>query len=394
MLRHRVGLVFPVLFLLLVVGLDAFSEEQQEGRPSPQVIKPSGSCKALLVMDAQSGDVIGEYNAHQPLPPASMVKMMTAYLAMKRVDEHVASLSDIVSTSAEVSKIGGSQVYLKHKEEFTLGQLIEAVMIQSANDAAGAIAEFLGGSSQGFADMMNEEAKRLGMSDSIFHSPHGLPPAKGQEPDLTSAHDLALLARAIVKDFPQLIELSAKPEAYFRDGAFKMTNTNKLIHTFKGADGIKTGFYHKAGFCVTATAERNGVRIIAVVMGCENGRERFNEASRLLTLGFAKYKVMVLIKEGDAAPAAVPVKWGDPRSIVPIAVRDLKTSVKIGEDAKIEKVVLANPALSAPLVKGVSCGKIVFKLSGRTLGEVELVSPVDVPELGMFGKGLRLLKVK
>src|SRR5881392_1126947 len=246
---------------------------------------------AYVVMDADSGTVLAEHDAHKRWPPASMAKMMTVLIAMERVRDGSLTLDTPVRASAWASRIGGSQVYLAEGETFPLGELLKAVMIASANDAAVAVAEHVAGSTAAFVELMNARAKALGLADTTYQSPHGLPPAKGQTADLTSAHDLAVLARELMR-LPEVMRWAGTASAGFRNDTLAMANTNHLVRTFGGATGLKTGYYREAGFCVTATATRSDLNLIAVVLGLPTKNESFTDAARLLNDGFAAYRVV------------------------------------------------------------------------------------------------------
>ena len=350
---------------------------------------PANGCTAELLMEADSGQVLSELNAQTPLPPASMVKIMVAYVTLKKIKEGVVRYDDVVTASAFASKIGGSQVYLKEKEQFTVRELLEAVLVQSANDGAMALAEHIGGTPEGFVELMNAEAQRLGMKDAVYTSPHGLPPGKGQEPDLVSAYDMAVLSRALLKDFPEALELTGKMEQGFRNGAFIMRNHNSLLKSFNGCDGIKTGFYNKAGFCISATAKRKDVRLIAVVMGCAERKKRDQEAARILSLGFAAYRSQQLVQQGAPADRAVPVVNGTLREVTPVAKSDLSAVLKIGDEARLVKETELCPSVTAPVANGVECGSIRYVLDGREVGRVPLVVLQEIPALSLRQKLLR-----
>lgn len=343
-------------------------------------------------MENSSGEVLFEHNAHDPRPPASMIKMLVAYVTMKKVNEGVVNLEDVISASAYASKIGGSQVYLKQGEQFTLQQLLEALMIQSANDAAVAIAEHIGGSPEGFVELMNQQAQELGMNETRVASPHGLPPGKGQEADVTSAYDMALLARAIIRDFPRLHELSGQSEGSFRDGTFGMRNHNDLVRNYPGCDGIKTGYYREAGFCVTATAQRNNVRMIAVTMGCDTKKDRAAETARLLSLGFAQFKALKLVERGAEAGRAVPVKGGATEQVKPVAARDLNVVVKSGEHKKVRQELSLCDGLQAPVAAGTKCGSVAFLLGDRELGRVEYLVKESIPKATLRQRIMRIFR--
>src|SRR4029077_1385224 len=244
---------------------------------------------AYLVMDADSGTVLAEHEAHKRWPPASMAKMMTVLVAMERVRDRSLSLDTPVRTSAWASRIGGSQVYLSEGETFPLGDMLKAIMIASANDAAVAVAEHIAGSAPAFVELMNARAKALGLADTTYQSVHGLPPAKGQTADLSSAHDLAVLGRELMR-FPDVMRWAATAQAGFRNDTLQMANTNHLVRTYAGATGLKTGYYREAGFSVTATAIRNDLDLIAVVLGLATKQECFAETARILNENFAAYR--------------------------------------------------------------------------------------------------------
>ena len=398
-------IIFPVSFfvLLFIVGLLASSASAAPKVKRPDRSKktaavqaaPDGpACKAEILLEAGSGDIVFEQNAHEPLPPASMIKTLLIYTVMKRLEEGTIKLSDIITASAHVSKIGGSQVFLREGEQFTLEQLLEAVIVHSANDAAAAIAEHIGGSTEGFVDLMKLEAESLGLKEAEIYSPHGLPPGKGQKPDLISAANLAALVRAIVEKYPKVLEFSSKPMATFRGGSFEMLNTNRLVARYPGCDGLKTGYYGGAGFGVSATAIRNGTRMIAVVMGCQNGKKRFDEAARLLSLGFAQYKLVRLVEKGAVAEQQAAVQNGEKAAVPLAAAKELLVSVKPGDQAKIIRKEIPCTPLSAPVAAGTSCGSSTFFLGERQIGSVELQTTESVPMLSTTGRLLRLMHLR
>lgn len=250
----------------------------------------TGQLNAALVVDLSDEKVLYAHREHEPVDPASLVKMMVALLAMERIERGELHLDDTYTVSAAASRIGGHQIYLKHGEVFPLRDLLKSVIIASANDAAFAVAEHIGGSQETFVAMMNARARQLGMRDTQFTNAHGLPPdrRKGQKPNRTSAHDLAIVAKALMK-YPLVREWAATRLDYVRDGSFMLTNTNhRFLQRFEGADGFKTGYHPRgAGFSVVATATRDGRSLLAVVLGAPSGKVRTNAAMRLLEWGFA-----------------------------------------------------------------------------------------------------------
>lgn len=238
-----------------------------------------------IVVDAETGEVLFEDGADRKTYPASVVKMMDLLLVLEAVERGEIALDDAVRVTAEAAKTGGSQVYLKENEVLVVEDLLYALMIQSANDAAMALAVHVGGSRDGFVGRMNARAQELGMTSTHFASPHGLPPSAGQDPDLTTARDIAKLARALLAR-PGAIRYTSTTTYAIRSGQFVMRSHNTLLQSFPGCDGLKTGYFSAAGFSIAATASRGGKRMIAVVLGSESSKVRDQKTRDLLNLGF------------------------------------------------------------------------------------------------------------
>jgi D-alanyl-D-alanine carboxypeptidase (penicillin-binding protein 5/6) len=241
---------------------------------------------SALVIDADSGKTLFEANADAKVYPASVLKLMDLYVILERIEQGTLKLDELVQVTPEASKTGGSQVYLDPKEQFPVEDLIYALMVQSANDAAVALATHIAGSKEGFVALMNQKAQELGMKNSRFHSVHGLPPSEGQEPDITTARDFAILCRELAKR-PEALKYTSTQSKGFRGDTFIMRNHNKLLTQVPGTDGFKTGYYQAAGFSIAATAKKGGVRIIALVMGSKDRKVRDAQASALLAKGFS-----------------------------------------------------------------------------------------------------------
>ncbi|NLX19551.1 MAG: D-alanyl-D-alanine carboxypeptidase [Desulfobulbus sp.] len=272
------------LILTVLLMLPLFTPILSYGRAPLQSLSQDPYASAL-VLDAESGKVLFEENADATIYPASVLKLMTLYVILDRVDKGALRLDEMVPVTVEAARIGGSQVYLDPREQFPVDELLYALMVQSANDAAVALATHVTGSTEGFVALMNQKARELGMTKSRFNSVHGLPPGKGQEPDTTTARDLAILCRELVKH-PQALNYTSTRTRDFRDGKFIMRNHNKLLGQVNGVDGLKTGYYQAAGFSIAATAQRSGVRIIALVMGSKDRKVRDAKATELLNKGF------------------------------------------------------------------------------------------------------------
>ncbi len=329
----------------------------------------SDAYRAGILVDAESGTVMFEKDAHRQGPPASMTKMMLMLLVAERVRDGALHWDDPIPTSAWASRIGGSQVYLKEGEVFPLEEMMKAIAIHSANDAAVAVAEAVAGSTDAFVDLMNDRAKALGMNDTTYHSVHGLPPGAGQQSDITSAADLAKLASQLVK-FPDIMKWAGTKEAPFRNGTMTLTNTNRLVRETNWVDGLKTGYYREAGFNVTATAKRDGLRLIAVVMGAPEKHHCFSEAARLLNKGFAEYKALPAVKQGDTVANDIAVKGGKPRFIRVVAGGTLSVLAKRAEKRSFSLELALQPEVHAPLTVNAPVGEVVVKEGDVVVGRV------------------------
>lgn len=334
----------------------------------------TGDFKSAIVIDADTGLVLMASNARERRQPASMLKMMTELIVLEHVADGDLKMDDLVRVSANASNMGGSQVYLKHNSEFTVRDLLRALAIQSANDAAVALAEHVAGSTEAFVDLMNMRARELGMDDTHFQSVHGLPPGWKQEPDLTTAYDLSLLGRELVKH-PEALEWGSTKTAPFKNGTFTtLYNPNKLIGKFRGLDGIKTGFTGPAGFCVTASAVQKGKRLISVVMGCSTDEARATETSRLLTYGFNAYKQVAIIPEaGVLLEKEIKIKGGKKKTAPVSIAESLTVSVPNSREGDLVLENRLPEEVEAPLPQGAPLGEVVVLLDGRKLGSVPLV---------------------
>jgi serine-type D-Ala-D-Ala carboxypeptidase (penicillin-binding protein 5/6) len=329
--------------------------------------------RSAIVVDADSGAVLFEKDAHRQNPPASMTKMMLMLIVAERVRDGSLRWDDPITTSAWASKVGGSQVYLKQGETFPLSEMMEAIAIHSANDASVAVAETVAGSSDAFVELMNQRAKELGMHDTVYHSPHGLPPGKGQQADMSSASDMAVVARELVK-FPDVMKWSGTKEAPFRNGTMTLTNTNRLVRETGWVDGLKTGYYREAGFNVTATAKRENLRLIAVVMGAEQKRDCFGQAAQLLTKGFGEYKELPAVKKGDVVANGVAVKDGKPGFVRVVAGDNLNVLAKRTDKPTFSVELVLAGEVRAPLSANARVGDVVVKDGNTVVGKVPAVA--------------------
>ena len=294
--------VAVVLLLALVSPLGAKNDMARTGKAAPPKravstakqapqgrlqILSADPYRAALLIDAEGGAVLFEDGADRKGYPASMVKLMNFLLILEAVEARQLSLKEKVLVTVEAAKIGGSQVYLKEGEVFSVDDLLYALMVQSANDAATALAIHYQGSKEAFVDLMNRRAREMGMKDTVFHSVHGLPPGRGQLPDVSTPRDMALLSREVLRH-PRALQYTATKKRLFRTDAeepFVMENHNQLLGRFEGCDGLKTGYFRAAGFSIAATAEQGGQRVIAIVMGSVQSATRDNSTKKLLLQG-------------------------------------------------------------------------------------------------------------
>ncbi len=351
------------------------SEEAAEAG-STETLK--GPYQEACVIEPNSGAVVFAKNEHQPWPTASLAKMMLMEIVAEKLDDGSLKLTDQIPTSEKAAKMGGSQVYLKPGETFSLDDTMKAIVVHSANDSSVAMAEYLAGSTEAFVPMMNAEAAKLGMKDTHYYSVHGLPPAAGQQADVASAYDQALLARALVRH-PQILQWSAITTAPFRANTLELRNSNHLVFNYNGCDGIKTGFYYKAGFNVVATAHRGGMRLIAVVLGSPRKGENFRSAGEMLSVGFAHYQMKAIAKKGSASRVSVAVTDGSASKLVPVWGDDAAVFMKRGDDKAAFKVNYFVPStVSAPIKAGQKIGSAEVIVEGQPTTTVALLASSDI----------------
>jgi serine-type D-Ala-D-Ala carboxypeptidase (penicillin-binding protein 5/6) len=351
----------------------ASGERPAAGRSQAPAKEAAGpGTTSWIVISAATGEEVSSQEPDRPGPPASMTKMMLALLVMEAVKDGQLKLTDPIQASRLASKMGGSQVYLKEGESFSVEEMLAALLIGSANDAAAALAERLGGTIEGAVRLMNERAAALKLTKTRFGSVHGLPPGPGQEGDITTPRDMARLGQELVK-FPDVLRWTGTLQAPFRRGSFTLQNSNQMIGHFPGADGIKTGHFREAGYNVAATAKRGNLRLIAVVMGAPTNKARFVEAARLLGEGFARYVEVSVIKAG--APVATELRISRAKGpFRPLAAGDVQVLVKREEKDAIKTSLEIQPDLTAPLAKGQTVGALVVRVGDREVARTPLVT--------------------
>ncbi len=339
---------------------------------------------SALLVDASSGKILFEKNANQKLFPASITKIMTALLVMESIDKGEISLDEKVTISDNAWKMGGSQVFLGVGEEQTVENLLKSIIISSANDACVALAEHLMGNESNFVKRMNERAKELGMQNTNFINSHGL----HDDNHYTTANDIAIMTRELLKH-EKILEWSTIMLDYLEHTdkdrpATMLANTNKLIRWYDGADGLKTGSHSKAKNCISATAKRNNLRLIAVILGAPDSNTRFIEAAKLLDYGFENYDSVPIIEQGEIVDVLTVEKGKEP-SVNLIAERNLTILIEKGKKDDIKKEIQILPKISAPVKKGQELGKIIiYDKDDNKIEEVNLIAEKDIDKANIF----------
>ena len=347
------------------------------------------SAKSAVLMDVATGQLLYEQNAHEPLAPASVTKVMTMLLIMEAIDSGTIHWDDTVTTSEAAAAKGGSQVYLKVGETMTVTDMLKSIAVSSANDCACAMAEHIAGSEAAFVERMNQRAKELGMNDTHFVNCTGLDDSEDAKSHRTSAHDIAIMSRQLLKYHPEIKKFTTIWMDSVRNGAFGLSNTNKLVRFYDGATGLKTGFTSGAGYCLSASAMRDGMELIAVVMGAENSKERFNACKAMLDHGFASY---ALFQPDLTETGAVPVKLGKAALVSPILGEQASLLVERARKGSITADVQLEEALTAPVTQGQRLGTLTVKDGEQVLKEIPLVAGESVERLtygDLFGVVLR-----
>ena len=341
-------------------------------------------CKSVILMEASTGAILYEKNSDEALPPASVTKIMTLLLVMEEIDRGMLKYSDFVTTSAYAASMGGSQIYLKEGEQMSVEDMIKSVVISSANDAAVALAEHICGSEEVFVKRMNDKAKELGMANTNFENTNGLDDTATNH--VTSARDIAIMSRELIK-YEDILKYSSTWMDTIRNGEFGLTNTNRLVRFYQGATGLKTGSTDKAKFCISATAKRNGMHLICVVMGAPSSDVRNSIASQLLNWGFANYELYIDKSENIGS---IKLTSGTENSC------NLKTSgfslvVKKGEAKKIDKMYNIPEKISAPIHLGDEVGYVEYMLNNKIIGKSSIISTENVEKIDFMTLFIRIL---
>jgi serine-type D-Ala-D-Ala carboxypeptidase (penicillin-binding protein 5/6) len=374
MKRFFTMMILCTLILSLISPV-AFAEE----KPKTELVNEVDSA---ILIERDTGTIMYEKNSQQKLPPASMTKIMTMLLIMEAIDEGRLTMDEKVRASEYAASMGGSQIFLEPGEEMTTRELLKGVAIGSGNDASVALAERIGGSEEAFVEMMNIKAKELGLKNTKFQNTTGLP----ADDHYSTANDMAMMAKELLK-YEAITEFTGKYEDYLRensDNKFWLVNTNKLVRFYPGVDGLKTGFTREAMYCLTATAEKNGMRVIAVVFGAPTSKARNAQVTKLLDFAFSQYQTHPMYERGHSLGKAV-ISKGEKISINAVTSEPISLLTKKGESIeKVKKEITLKKNLKAPVNKGDQVGTIKLIQDGKVLSESPLVANENVKQAGWW----------
>ena len=343
--------------------------------------------KSAVLMECATGTLLHEHNAHQPLAPASVTKIMTMLLIMEAIDSGKIAMSDTVTASEAAAAKGGSQVYLKAGETMSVSDMLKSIAVSSANDCACAMAEHIAGSEEAFVALMNRRAQELGMQDTTFVNCTGLDDGPQAEQHRTSAYDIALMSRQLLQYHPDIKKYTTIWMDTIRGGSFGLSNTNKLIRFYQGATGLKTGFTSSAGYCLSATAQRDGMELIAVVMGADSSAQRNAACKQLLDYGFANFARFDPTLD---QPAQVPVLLGAAPAVEAVLSQTGGLLVDKGQKAGITTQIELLDQIEAPVSQGQRLGTMQLHCQGQILAQIPLVAKNAVPRLD-YGDILTLI---
>lgn len=373
-MKKRIFAATAAIFMLFSLIFGVSAEESA----------PELNCESAILMEAATGTVLFEKNADKALPPASVTKIMTLLLTVEAIEKGLIGWNDTITASANAASMGGSQIYLKEGEEMSVEDLVKSVVIASANDAAVALAEAVAGSESVFVSRMNTRAEELGMKNTHFENTNGLDDTVTNH--VTSARDIAIMSRELI-GHEKILQYSSTWMDSVRNGEFGLTNTNRLVRFYNGATGLKTGSTAKAKFCMSATAERDGMSLIAVIMAAPSRDERNNAAKTLLDYGFANFS---LYKSTPELPKSIGVAGGD-RDKLEIEAEQFCAVVKKGSDGKIELATDLPEKIKAPVTAGDKVGEVVYKLDGAEIGKTPIVAKESVNRAGFLDIFFKIL---
>lgn len=332
-----------------------------------------------ILIEQKTGQILYEHNMHEKLRPASVTKVMSLLLIMEALDSGQISLTDKIPCTEDAAGMGGSQIWLEVGEELTVDEMLKAICVVSANDCTVAMADYLCGSQEAFVQKMNERAKELGMNDTTFKNCHGI----DEDGHVTSAYDIALMSRELLNNHPSIMNYTTIWMDTLRNGESELVNTNKLIRNYKGATGLKTGSTSVALYNLSASATRDGLSLIAVIMKAPTTKIRFAEAQKLLDYGFSNYQYKLIARGGDILKE-IEVNKGVTPKLNLVIENDVGILVKKGEDKNIEQIVNIDENISAPITHNQKLGEIIFTLNGQEIGKSNLIAEINIEKRTFF----------
>ena len=342
--------------------------------------------ESAILIEQTTGQVLYEHNSHEKLRPASVTKVMSILLIMEALHNGKISLKDSIPCSENAASMGGSQIWLDPRETLTVDEMLKAICVASANDCVVAMAEYIGGSEESFVQMMNDKAKSLGMNDTTFKNCHGL----DEDGHVTSSYDISLMSKELLNKYPEITKYTTIWTDSLRDGKSELANTNKLIRTYKGATGLKTGSTGLALYNLSASATRDNLSLIAVIMKAPSTKVRFNEAQKLLDYGFNSFSFEQFGKKDDVIKT-LNVNKGVTSSVDAILSDNAGTLIQKGSNNKIQQNLTLDDTISAPVYSGEKLGEISFVLDGKTLSTVDIVAKNSVERINLFTMSKKII---
>ncbi len=371
---RKTALVTLLLFVLTVTT--AFSAPAAPAKLQSGSQLETSAVSAVL-MD-ENGTILFEKDSHKRLPPASVTKIMTLLLAVEAIEQGRINLADEIYTSENAWRQGGSQIWLEPGEKMTVKDMLSAVAIVSANDAAVALMEHIYGSEQAAVEAMNKRAETLGLADTHFNNVNGLPTTD----HYMSAYDAALIGKEAT-NHPLYMEMCGIKETWLRNGKNWLVNTNKLLWWYKGGDGLKTGWTEEAKYCFVGTAKRDGLRLISAVFATPEPRSHLRESMKLLDWGFANFAAVPIVTQGTVVER-LKVNKGIEKEIQLVAAHDLNLIVSKGQNKNLQKKIVADSSVNAPIDEGQKCGELILIKDGKEVGKVDLIAEKAVPKAGLM----------
>lgn len=375
MRNYRIMCIVFVAALVFLPGLSSWNQASAASKGKAVATQLMTTAESAVLMDS-NGIVLYEKNSHKPLPPASVTKSMTLLLAVEAVEQGKVQLTDEIYASENAWKQGGSQIWLEPGEKMSIHDMLVAIAVVSANDAAVAMMEHLYGNEQDAVAAMNERAAELGLKDTHFSNVNGLPVAN----HYMSAYDTALIVKEAVKH-PLYLELCGIKEYWLRSGKNWLVNTNKLLWWYEGADGLKTGWTEEAKYCFAGTAKRDGLRLISVVFAAPEPRAHLRESMKLLDYGFANYSALSVVEQG-AVVDRVRVAKGEEHDVQLVAASDLNLLLVKGQNRSVQKKIVTEPSIVAPIQQGQKYGELLVLRDGKEIDKVDLVAEKSVAKAG------------